>query len=88
MCLWSPEGNYMMMRVVYPDGKYDLVNGDLLSSLIESKGIIRFKRLDGWVTVASQECRNSANKNRYTEPERRKHRDSQDSLIWPVEDAL
>ena len=78
----------MMMRVIYSDGKYDLVNGDLLTSLIESKAIIKFKRLNGWVNVPSKECRNSANKDRYGGPERRKHSVSQESLIWPVQDAL
>jgi hypothetical protein len=47
MCLWLIWRNYMLLRVIYSDGKYDLVNSDLLASLIESNGIIRFKRFDG-----------------------------------------
>ena len=73
----------MLTRVVYSDGSHDFVNGYFLTSLIESKGIIRFKRFDGWVTVPSQDVRNAGNKSGYDGPERRRHRDRLYSLLWP-----
>ena len=75
----------MLMRVVYPGGKYDLVNGDLLTALIDSGGITMFKRADGWVRVPSKDCRNSANRNGYAGSERRGDRYNLDSLNWPVQ---
>ena len=73
----------MLTRVVYSDGSHDFVNGGFLTFLIVSKGIIRFKRFDGWVKVPSQDVRNAGTKNGYAGPERRRHRDSLYSLFWP-----
>ena len=33
----------MLMRVVYPDGRHDFVNADILTSLIELKAIAKLK---------------------------------------------
>ena len=51
----------MLIPVVYPDGKHDLVKDFLLSRLIEDKGIAKFKRSDGWVSTSSKNLRRSEN---------------------------
>lgn len=61
----------MLMRVVYPDGRHDFVNGDILTSLIELKAISKFKRLDGWVDVPSLALRRTSNNTHYFGTERR-----------------
>ena len=45
----------MMLRVVYPDGKYDIVNPLFLASLIKCKSLSRFQRSDGWVDIDDTE---------------------------------
>ena len=58
----------MLMRVIYPDGRHDFVNADILTSLIELKAIAKFKRLDGWVDVPSQGLRRTGNNTNYFWP--------------------
>jgi len=41
----------MLIQVHYPDNRYDFVDKRMLSSLIESREIFRFKRSSGWVIV-------------------------------------
>ena len=53
----------MLIHVVRVDNRYDYVKDFVLDSLIESKGIIKFKRRTGWVTIG-------------VDPIRRSHRDS------------
>lgn len=64
----------MMMRVVYPDDRYDYVNGPLLTLLIERRSIVRFRRSDGWVEVPLGNIRQMAPRERYAGPERRRPR--------------
>jgi hypothetical protein len=39
----------MMIRVIYQNGKYDMVMGFMLDQLIKNYGIRAFKRSNGWV---------------------------------------
>ena len=49
----------MLIPVIYPNGKHDLVKDFLLSRLIEDNGIIKFKRSDGWVSTTAKNIRRS-----------------------------
>ncbi len=49
----------MLIPVIYPDGKHDLVKEFMLSSLIDNQGIVKFKRSNGWVNIDSDRIRNS-----------------------------
>ena len=62
----------MMLRVVYTDGRFDLVNDFMLSLLIQSRKVTKFKRSSGWVDADSQHVRRAGNKGDYCGPERRK----------------
>ena len=60
----------MMLRVVYTDGSFDLVNDFMLSLLIQSRKVTKFIRSSGWVDVDSQHVRREGNKGSYSGPER------------------
>ncbi len=62
----------MLIPVVYPNGKHDLVKDFLLSHLIENKGITKFKRSDGWIGIDSADIRRASN-TYYIGPRRRQH---------------
>ena len=47
----------MLIPVIYPNGKHDLVKDYLLSVLIEKQGITKFKRSNGWVNIAIDNIR-------------------------------
>jgi hypothetical protein len=49
----------MLIQIVRTGDKYDYVKGFMLDSLIESKGIVRFKRSTGWVTIETDTIRGS-----------------------------
>jgi hypothetical protein len=61
----------MMLRVVYTDGTFDLVKGLMLTTLIESSGVSKFKRSSGWVDINSAYVRKSGSESDYCGPERR-----------------
>ncbi len=60
----------MMIPIVYTNGRHDMIKDFMLSKLIDSRGISKFKRSSGWVDINSSEVRNSF-KSDYTGPERR-----------------
>ncbi|SEA68032.1 hypothetical protein SAMN05660420_02850 [Desulfuromusa kysingii] len=60
----------MLIPVVYPNGKHDLVKDFLLSRLIDDMSIIKFKRNSGWVSTTANDIRRS-NKVAYDGPKRR-----------------
>jgi hypothetical protein len=60
----------MMLRVVYTDGSFDLVNDFMLSLLIQSRKVTKFNRSSGWVDVDSQYVRREGNNGSYSGPER------------------
>jgi len=41
----------MLIHVVRKGNHYDYVKDFMLDSLIESRGIVKFKRSTGWVTI-------------------------------------
>ena len=61
----------MLLRVIYTDGSFDIVDKFQLQALIESHSISKFKRTDGWVEVGSPLVRRQQSKREYTGPERR-----------------
>jgi hypothetical protein len=52
----------MLMRVIYVGGRYDFVNGTMLTSLLEARAITRFERPDGWVNIDSPYVRRASRK--------------------------
>ena len=49
----------MMIRVMYSDGRFDIVKPKLLEDLIEQEVVTSFKRSTGWVVVGRDPIRNS-----------------------------
>jgi hypothetical protein len=60
----------MRIPVEYFDGNFDFVDPARLESLIKSRAIARFKRMDGWVGVLHGPLRGHGGK-KYNGPERR-----------------
>ena len=63
----------MMLPVLYTDGTFDFVKDFMLTSLIESSRILKFKRSSGWVEVDSPYIRRADGSGDYSGPERRIH---------------
>jgi len=61
----------LLIRVVYPDGKYDMVNGAALDRLIEKKAIRSFRRSSGWVLLGVDPVRNPKSQVEYAGEKRR-----------------
>jgi hypothetical protein len=70
----------MLIPVIYPNGKHDLVKDFLLSRLIDDKGIAKFKRSDGWVSTSSNNIRRSESLS-YDGPKRRLQDSESSELI-------
>jgi hypothetical protein len=49
----------MLLQVIRTGNHYDYVKDFMLDSLIESKGIVKFKRITGWVTLGVDPIRRS-----------------------------
>jgi hypothetical protein len=49
----------MMIRVMYSDGRFDMVKPELLDSLIKEQAVTSFKRASGWAVVGRDPIRNS-----------------------------
>ena len=60
----------MLIRVMYFNDKYDMVNPNLLDQLIASKKIKKFLRSEGWTTIGLVPIRGTGGS--YRGPERRK----------------
>ena len=60
----------MLIRVMYSDGKFDMVKPGLLDNLIEQQKITSFKRKTGWAVVGRDALR-SLNQKNYRGTERR-----------------
>ncbi len=60
----------MLISVIYPDGKHDMVKDYLLTKMIEQQAIRQFKRSDGWISIDSDKVRGRGRKF-YNGPERR-----------------
>ncbi|HET6419054.1 MAG TPA: hypothetical protein VFG19_02795 [Geobacteraceae bacterium] len=62
----------MKIQVIYFDVSYGLVEAERLDELIKTRGIIAFRRSDGWVRVGHDPLRGDGGS--YAGPERRKNR--------------
>lgn len=60
----------MMIRVMYSDGRFDLVKDVLLDQLLENNSIVSFKRSNGWAVVGRDPIRGRGGMS-YRGPERR-----------------
>ncbi|MEW6109157.1 MAG: GSU3473 family protein [Nitrospirota bacterium] len=60
----------MMLRVIYKNGKHDMINPSFLDKLIISGQLRSFLRSEGWVAVGIGRLRGSGGD--YSGPERRK----------------
>ena len=60
----------MMIRVMYPDGKTEMVRPPLLKLLIERERISKFRRDSGWSVLGQDPLRHEQWEN-YLGPERR-----------------
>lgn len=63
-----------IIQVEYNDHRYDYVAEELLNTLIESKQIIKFKRITGWVTVGVDHLRETNRTHTYRYPNEDKKR--------------
>ena len=52
----------MMIRVMYHDGKTEMVRQPLLRHLITTRKIQKFRRDDGWVTLGIDQIREKKRK--------------------------
>lgn len=57
----------MLLRVIYPDGKQDMVKDVYLDHLIETKKIKAFKRSSGWAILGVDFVRDSRNCKNYSD---------------------
>jgi hypothetical protein len=60
----------MFIRVVYKDGRHDMVKSQLLDYLLERNEVAKFKRYYGWAVVGKDAIR-ATNSNVYYGEERR-----------------
>jgi hypothetical protein len=63
----------MLIRVQYPDNRFDMVQGFLLDSLIQARRISKFQRSEGWVTIGVDPVRGMNADAPYKGPERREY---------------
>lgn len=60
----------MMIRVMYTDGRFDLVKHTALGQLLEQNRLASFKRSSGWAVVGRDPIRGASDP-AYGGPERR-----------------
>jgi len=60
----------MMIRVMYSDGRFDMVKPDMLDNLLDRQVVSSFKRNSGWAVVGRDAIRSSSRCN-YRGMERR-----------------
>ncbi|MCD6580311.1 MAG: hypothetical protein J7K90_00795 [Desulfuromusa sp.] len=61
----------MLIPVMYPSGKHDLVKDFTLDQLIDNQGIVKFKRRNGWIDISADNIRSSQFTSFYHGEERR-----------------
>jgi hypothetical protein len=62
----------MLIRVIYDEGRFDMVKPQLLDHLLMENSLQSFKRSDGWVFVGKDPIRNGSQNRNYYGPERRR----------------
>lgn len=60
----------MLIRVMYSDGRFDMVKPGMLDSLLERQTVTSFKRATGWAVVGRDPIRSSS-RSSYNGQERR-----------------
>lgn len=60
----------MMIRVMYSDGRFDLVKHTMLDDLLERNRVASFKRSNGWAVVGRDAVRGTGGVS-YRGPDRR-----------------
>ena len=50
----------MMIRVMYSDGRFDMVKPNMLDNLISQHAVTSFKRDSGWAVVGRDQIRSSS----------------------------
>jgi len=60
----------MLIRVMYSDGRFDMVKPRLLDTLLDQQAVTSFKRTTGWAVVGRDAIR-SSNLESYQGTERR-----------------
>lgn len=60
----------MMIRVMYSDGRFDMVKPNMLDNLLDRQAVTSFKRNTGWAVVGRDQIRKSSRSN-YNGAERR-----------------
>lgn len=61
----------MLIPVIYPDGRHDLVKPFILDRLIDREEVRSFKRSSGWVALGVDPVRTRRGDNGYQGAERR-----------------
>jgi len=49
----------MMIRVMYSDGRFDMVKPNLLEKLLKEEAVTSFKRSSGWAVVGRDPIRSN-----------------------------
>ena len=49
----------MLLRVMYDDGRFDMVKPQMLDDLLDKKRVTSFKRSDSWAVVGRDAIRSS-----------------------------
>ena len=53
----------MMIRVMYSDGRFDMVKASMLDNLLDQQSVTSFKRSSGWAVVGRDPVRSSGKSN-------------------------
>jgi hypothetical protein len=51
----------MLIRVIYDDGRFDMVKPHLLDTLLDTKRVTSFKRADTWAVIGRDAIRSRSN---------------------------
>ncbi len=60
----------MLIRVMYSDGRFDMIKPNMLDNLLDKQRVTSFKRSSGWAVVGRDPIRSSGRSN-YHGTERR-----------------
>ena len=60
----------MLIRVMYSDGRFDMIKPNMLDNLLDKQSVTSFKRTSGWAVVGRDPIRSSGRAN-YSGAERR-----------------
>ena len=61
----------MLIRVMYDDGKFDMVKPQMLDTLLETKRVTSFKSEEGWTVIGRDNIRSNLKSQGYQGLERR-----------------